>query len=231
MDRDVLKRHLDDGLSLPQIGGLLGRDPSTVGYWVRKHGLVANGSAKYAPRGGIPRERLEQQIARGATLREMADKFDRSTATVRYWLRRHGLAVSRSVGRRPLVPSATVQAALEAGARTVAARCPRHGQTVFVIENSGRSRCRLCRIERVAEWRRRVKRQLVSEAGGCCQLCGYSACVAALQFHHRDPSKKLFQLSMGRATRSAAELRREAAKCALLCANCHAEVEAGYSTI
>ena len=53
MDRDRLKRYLEQGLSLPQIGALENRDPSTVGYWVRKHGLEANGRGKYAPRGAL----------------------------------------------------------------------------------------------------------------------------------------------------------------------------------
>jgi hypothetical protein len=47
---------------------------------------------------------------------------------------------------------------------------------------------------RVAERRRRVKRVLVEEAGGCCAACGYDACVAALQFHHLDPPTKSFAL-------------------------------------
>jgi hypothetical protein len=58
MDRDQLKAWLGAGLSLPQIGALTNRDPSTVGYWVEKYGLVANGQAKYAPRGGLTREQL-----------------------------------------------------------------------------------------------------------------------------------------------------------------------------
>jgi hypothetical protein len=43
VDRDRLKVYLEQGLSLIQIGALENRDPSTVGYWVRKHGLEANG--------------------------------------------------------------------------------------------------------------------------------------------------------------------------------------------
>jgi hypothetical protein len=86
-------------------------------------------------------------------------------------------------------------------------------------------------MERVAEWRRRTKRKLVEEAGGCCRLCGYNGSMAALEFHHLDPSRKSFALSMRGMTRSIAELRKEAAKCALLCANCHAEVEAGFTTL
>ncbi len=100
-----------------------------------------------------------------------------------------------------------------------------------MIENSGRTRCRACRIERVAAWRRRAKAKLIEEAGGACKLCGYNDHQAALQFHHLDPSKKSFALSLRGVTRSMKELRAEAAKCVLLCANCHAEVEVGFSQI
>jgi hypothetical protein len=96
-----------------------------------------------------------------------------------------------------------------------------------VIENSGRARCRKCRIERVSEWRRRTKARLVEETGGKCEICGYDRCFAALQFHHRDPSEKSFALSLRGRIRSIDRLRAEAAKCVLLCANCHAAVEVG----
>jgi hypothetical protein len=76
-----------------------------------------------------------------------------------------------------------------------------------------------------------AKRRLVAEAGGRCQLCGYDRCMAALEFHHLDPKAKSFSLSMRGVARAFEELRKEANKCVLLCANCHAEVEAGYSTI
>jgi hypothetical protein len=69
---------------------------------------------------------------------------------------------------------------------------------------------------------------LVAAAGGRCRLCGYKRCLAALQFHHLDPPQKRFVISRQGVTRSFAEARDEAAKCVLLCANCHAEVEAGF---
>jgi hypothetical protein len=231
MDRDLLKHFLDQGLSLPQIGELVDRDPSTVGYWAQKHGLVANGRHKYAPRGGLTREQLEPLVERGATLQEIADAVDRSVPTVRYWLGRYDLKTTGRRGGRRRVSKAEVDAALREGARTLVTGCARHGEAIFIIENSGRLRCRKCRIERVAEWRRRAKRRLVREAGGRCQLCGYDRCMAALEFHHLDPTEKSFALSLRGVTRSFKELRQEAAKCALLCANCHAEVEVGYSTV
>ena len=79
----------------------------------------------------------------------------------------------------------------------------------------------------MSERRRRVKELLVAEAGGQCVTCGFKAYVGALQFHHRDPATKAFEVSRQGITRSLDRLRLEARKCVLLCANCHAMVEAG----
>lgn len=76
-----------------------------------------------------------------------------------------------------------------------------------------------------------TRRSLVDEAGGRCSLCGYDRCVGALVFHHLDPAAKAFGLSARGLTRPLAELRREARKCVLLSANCHAEVESGLTAL
>jgi IS30 family transposase len=121
MDRDQLKQWLDEGLSLPQIGALVNRDPSTVGYWVQKHGLVANGKAKYAPRGGLTREQLKPLVESRATLEEMSLAVDRSVSTVRHWLNKFGLEGKALRGRRPRVSREAIEAALRAGSRKVSA--------------------------------------------------------------------------------------------------------------
>jgi hypothetical protein len=123
---------------------------------------------------------------------------------------------------------AVIAEAIEAGERTLFRDCEKHGWTTFVIENSGGARCRQCRMDRVAEWRRRTKAKLVDEAGGCCKICGYDRCPAALQFHHLERGKKSFALSLRGVCRSIEQLREEAKKCVLLCANCHAAVEVGH---
>lgn len=99
------------------------------------------------------------------------------------------------------------------------------------MEGRGAYRCLACRRERVAARRRRVKEILVSEAGGSCTMCGYSRCLAALHFHHLDPDQKRFSMGREGVTRSLAVMRVEAGRCLLLCANCHAEVEAGIVRI
>jgi hypothetical protein len=63
------------------------------------------------------------------------------------------------------------------------------------------------------------KRRLVAERGGRCEDCGYDLSVAALEFHHRDAMTKEFTL--GSFNGSWERLAAEAAKCDLLCANCH----------
>jgi hypothetical protein len=67
----------------------------------------------------------------------------------------------------------------------------------------------------------------LAEAGGACVACGYDRCMAALQFHHLRPDEKQFSLGRKGVARSLEKARAEARKCVLLCANCHAEVEAG----
>jgi len=57
--------------------------------------------------------------------------------------------------------------------------------------------------------------------GGKCEKCGYDKNYAALDFHHRDPSVK--EMSIGGRVMSNSKLKKEIAKCDLLCANCHRE--------
>lgn len=109
--------------------------------------------------------------------------------------------------------------------------CRTHGETEFVLEGRGYYRCKKCRQERVVEWRRRAKQRLIAEAGGACRICGYDRYGGALHFHHVDPESKEFGIGFRGAARSIARLRAEAAKCVLLCSNCHAEVEAGIATL
>ena len=57
-----------------------------------------------------------------------------------------------------------------------------------------------------------------------CSLCGYNRCFWAIDFHHREPSKKLFGVSKI-LNFSVTEARvLELGKCDALCSNCHAEI-------
>jgi transposase len=180
VDRRYLEERLAAGASLEQIGGELGLHASTIGYWLKKHDLVAVGATRFAARGAPDRSVLERLAADGATLRQMAEAVDRLISTVRHWLRKWN--IERPRRRRRGDPALDPM--------VVERECRRHGLTRFGLEGRGYYRCLLCRQERVSEWRRRVKRKLISEAGGRCMLCGYAACAAALQFTMSIPLRR-----------------------------------------
>src|SRR5688572_9294629 len=100
MDRESLARLLDMGLSLEQIGGRFGRDASTVGYWVRKHGLQAANAARHSPRGGIERGVLKTLIAEGLSISGIAERLGVHRSTVGYWLGKHDLRTAQAHRRQ-----------------------------------------------------------------------------------------------------------------------------------
>jgi cytochrome c553 len=71
-----------------------------------------------------------------------------------------------------------------------------------------------------------VRRILVAEGGGCCQVCGYDRSILNLCFHHVDPATKSFAMTIA-SGKSLDAYREEAKKCVLVCANCHGEIESG----
>jgi len=105
--------------------------------------------------------------------------------------------------------------------------CKTHGETEFVLEGRGYYRCKKCRSQRVSNTRRKHKKTIVKEFGGRCICCGYDKFVGALQFHHLNPNEKEFALAHNGICKSISRMRKEAEKCVLVCANCHAEIEAG----
>lgn len=170
----------------------------------------------------MDREPLAEKLAAGWSLRRIAETAGVTPATVRYWVRKHGLGESAHTRRARLI-----RAARESGRRSIELVCPEHGLTDFVVLKPTGARCKRCRAEAVTRRRRLMKRTLVEEAGGACVLCGYDRAPEALAFHHLERDSKSFGIEQAGSSRAIALSRAEAAKCVLLCANCHAEVEAG----
>ena len=174
----------------------------------------------------MDRELLEKHLAAGWSLRRIAAAVGVSPATVRYWTGKHGLGDSAQARRARLI-----RAARNAGRTSIELDCPVHGLSEFIVLKPTGVRCKRCRSEAVTKRRRIVKRILVEEAGGACVLCGYDRAPGALAFHHLERDGKMFGIGEAGCSRSIAASRAEAAKCVLLCANCHAEVEAGLREV
>lgn len=101
--------------------------------------------------------------------------------------------------------------------------CKHHGTTSFYKSGTSSWHCMKCNVIAVSKRRRLVVDTIKKEHGGKCNRCGYDRCLAALDFHHLDPAQKEHGVGIG-DTRSIAKMRTEAAKCLLVCANCHREI-------
>ena len=62
-----------------------------------------------------------------------------------------------------------------------------------------------------------------------CFMCKRHYAPVIMEFHHRDPEKKLFNISSPTKGSSQADLEVEIAKCDVLCANCHNLVTANVA--
>ena len=109
---------------------------------------------------------------------------------------------------------------------TIIKTCKIHGETEYRSDSSKRLhyRCKKCSSEAVQRRREKLKELAVEYKGGCCSICGYNKCNAALEFHHIDPNEKDFGVSAKGFTRSFENLKKELDKCICVCSNCHREI-------
>jgi predicted transcriptional regulator len=162
-------------------------------------------------------------VKTGASQREIACQLGVSQATVKWWLKKHDLKTELAVSW-----ASDGHILMRQGEkRSVIAVCRRHGEVTFIRKRKGHYRCKKC--DWIENYQRRVRNRetLLKEHGGKCEQCGFSH-PAALEFHHLDRLQKDFAIGV-RAYRSLDNLRKEAEKCQLLCANCHRIVEYDYN--
>jgi hypothetical protein len=78
----------------------------------------------------------------------------------------------------------------------------------------------ICVSCRVKIRRYRIKQALVEYKGSACEKCGFVGVIEVYDFHHVESSQKEFSISHS-LNRSWEEIKKEADKCVMLCANCH----------
>jgi len=76
-------------------------------------------------------------------------------------------------------------------------------------------------LNKVGRMKKR-KQKLLEILGGGCSKCGYSKCIAALEFHHTG--NKEDHLAHIIKNSSEEKALKEVKGCILLCANCHREL-------
>ena len=71
----------------------------------------------------------------------------------------------------------------------------------------------------------------VALLGGKCCICGYEKTQRALTFHHKDRSDKGDSIARMVQDQSKETIKKELAKCILVCFNCHMEIEEEYDRV
>ena len=76
--------------------------------------------------------------------------------------------------------------------------CKIHGKTQYKLRSADGYYfyyCLKCGVTSASKSRRKFRVGLVSSLGGKCEICGYSKCIEALDFHHVFPEDKSFNIS------------------------------------
>lgn len=69
--------------------------------------------------------------------------------------------------------------------------------------------------------------KIIAEKGmNKCSVCGYDRCFEAIDFHHKEPATKKFEIGMILQSKVNSVRLEELDKCVALCRNCHAELHA-----
>lgn len=78
--------------------------------------------------------------------------------------------------------------------------------------------------QKVRDYRRRRKENLIKVCGSKCNLCGYNKTNSALEFHHINPLEKEYAIASCGTCHDLEKDLQEISKCILVCANCHREI-------
>lgn len=93
------------------------------------------------------------------------------------------------------------------------------------------SYCKVCQQKMQNARLKSFKQKCVEYLGSCCMHCGYSKCIAAMEFHHKNPTEKEFGIAKVRNRAFSQVIKDELDKCELLCSNCHKEVHYNISSL
>jgi hypothetical protein len=160
---------------------------------------------------------ISSLASKGLSIRKIAGELKTSPTNIRYWLKKFNIkTVSRS----------------ETSDYRYCPRCETEKlKTEFYNRRNGKGNsvyCKRCSNDQTVERQKKFKQQCIDYKGGKCVSCGYKKCNNVLEFHHLDPSKKEFSIAHARLISFNDEVKKELDNCALVCANCHREIHAGF---
>lgn len=155
---------------------------------------------------------LKTLIGQGKSTHQIAQHLNCSQTNIRYWLRKYGLNTNYIKETK------------------FCSKCKcamKHSKSEFCSKECAGEKYTSNPNNYIAQKARSFERKkfLIEQKGGKCENCGYNKNYAALCFHHKDPSDKLFEIDSRKCSNTNLQsLITEASKCLLLCHNCHMEL-------
>jgi transposase len=150
----------------------------------------------------VKKTKIEQYVNDGCSTRDIAILENVGQTTIRYWLKKYKLKTNYTSKGHICVCGETNPSNFYGHKKTICKKC-------FNEDRKIRSR--------------KLKERAVKYKGGKCSICGYSKCIQALEFHHKDLSKKDLNFKSSKSW-GWGRLKKEIDKCILVCANCHREI-------
>ena len=165
----------------------------------------------------MDKDYLKLLIESGLSIRKISAQTKISYTTIRYWFKKYDLKTKylepKVYGKYRLCP-----------------RCETKCKTEDFYNKNGilyaSIYCKQCATKQSMTRMKNFKIKCVEYKGGKCVVCGYKKYIGALEFHHLDRTQKSFNISNLRSYTFDQTVIDELDKCALVCANCHREVEA-----
>lgn len=159
----------------------------------------------------MEKQQLIEQIDLGLSTWDLAKHFNTTQTNIRYWLKKFNLKTQRKVN------------ADNHNRKCLSCNLIKNQDEFYKRGKKYMSHCKTCYQRKYTEKSRENKRLSVNYLGGKCSKCGYSKCLAALDFHHLISDSKEYNISQLMKSSSFDKIKTELDKCALLCSNCHRE--------
>ena len=161
-------------------------------------------------------ETLKDRIKNNNSIRDIANEFNTGYSTIRYWLKKYNLSTGKLSFK-------------DTGKKDIKLKFCRDCKNNLISENTYkhvRGICKKCFSKRKANDMKLFKVSCVKYKGGSCIKCGYNKSLNAMDFHHRDPKEKDFDVSKYRTQGKilSKDVLNELDKCDLLCCRCHREL-------
>ena len=162
---------------------------------------------------------LDEYVKLGYSQRKIAEELNVSQTTIRYYLGKYNIKTNPHAFNRPKIAEGDKFCVT---CKQVKILSEFHFSRK---ENRFRSICKKCATDSVLSRQRAFKQKCLEYKGNTgCIRCGYNKSNVALEFHHRVPSEKEFNLSNFKLYKFIDVVKTELDKCDVLCSNCHREV-------